>query len=111
MPSSYLIYPIATNWVHIAIVEAITGFGIASWLSTQATYIIDIAPQRLRATYLASSMASIGVATCIGSNLGGQIVQNFLGGDVAAIEISLYAAGILRLILGLMCMTVTEKRM
>ncbi len=110
LASSCLIYPIATNWTHIALVEAISGLGIASWLSAQSTYIIDIAPERLRATYLASSMAAIGVATFIGSNLGGQIVQNVLGGSIAAIQTGLVAAGILRLVLGLTYMTVQETR-
>jgi MFS family permease len=110
MASSCLIYPIATNWTHIALVEAISGLGIASWLSAQSTYIIDIAPQRLRATYLASSMAAIGVATFIGSNLGGFIVQNILGGSLEAIQTGLIAAGILRLILGSTYMTIKETR-
>jgi MFS family permease len=110
MAGSCLIYPFATNWTHIALVEAISGFGIASWLSSQSTYIIDIAPQRLRATYLASSMAAIGVATFIGSNLGGQIVHNILGGQLAAVQTGLIAAGILRLILGLAYLTVPETR-
>ena len=110
MASSCLIYPFATHWTHIALVEAISGLGIASWLSSQSTYIIDIAPQRLRATYLASSMAAIGIATFIGSNLGGQIVQNVLGGELAAVQTGLIAAGILRLILGLAYMTVPETR-
>lgn len=110
MAGSCLIYPFATHWTHIAFVEALSGLGIASWLSSQSTYIIDIAPQRLRATYLASSMAAIGVATFIGSNLGGQIVQNILGGELAAVQTGLIAAGILRLILGLAYMTVPETR-
>jgi len=110
MASSCLIYPFATHWTHIALVEAISGLGIASWLSSQSTYIIDIAPVRLRATYLASSMAAIGIATFIGSNLGGQIVQNVLGGELAAVQTGLIAAGILRLILGLAYMTVPETR-
>jgi MFS family permease len=110
MAGSCLIYPFATHWTHIAFVEALSGLGIASWLSSQSTYIIDIAPQRFRATYLASSMAAIGVATFIGSNLGGQIVQNILGGELAAVQTGLIAAGILRLILGLTYMTVPETR-
>jgi MFS family permease len=110
MASSCLVYPFATHWTHIALVEAISGLGIASWLSSQNTYIIDIAPRRLRATYLASSMAAIGVATFIGSNLGGQIVQNILGGDLAAVQTGLFVAGILRLVLGLTYMTVPETR-
>ena len=110
MAGSCLIYPFATNWTHIAFVEALSGLGLASWMSSQSTYIIDIAPQHLRATYLASSMAAIGIATFIGSNLGGQIVQNILGGELAAVQTGLIAAGVLRLLLGLAYMTVPETR-
>ena len=110
MASSCLIYPVATSWVHIAAVEAISGLAISSWLSAQSTYMIDIAPRKLRATYLASSMASIGVATFIGSNIGGQLVQNVLGGNLAAVETGLYIAGALRLVLGLLFLTIKEKR-
>ena len=110
MAGSCLIYPFATHWSHIALVEAISGLGIASWLSSQSTYIIDIAPIHLRATYLASSMTTIGVATFIGSNLGGQVVQNILGGELAAVQMGLIAAGILRLVLGLTYMSLPETR-
>ncbi len=110
MASSCLIYPIASSWVHIALVEAISGLAISSWLSAQSTYMIDIAPRKLRATYLASSMAAIGVATFIGSNLGGLIVQNVLGGSLAAVETGLYIAGALRIILGVLFLTIKEKR-
>ncbi|MBT5643105.1 MFS transporter [Candidatus Bathyarchaeota archaeon] len=110
MASSCLIYPVATSWVHIAAVEAISGLAISSWLSAQSTYMIDIAPRKLRATYLASSMAAIGVATFIGSNIGGQLVQNVLGGNLAAVETGLYIAGALRLVLGLLFLTIKEKR-
>lgn len=110
MASSCLVYPFASSWIHIAAVEAISGFGIASWMSSQSTYIIDIAPRRLRATYLASSMAAIGVATFLGSNLGGQIVQTYLGGGLPAIQTGLIVAGILRLILGSLFFTIKETR-
>ena len=110
MASSCLIYPIASSWVHIAAVEAISGLAISSWLSAQSTYMIDIAPRKLRATYLASSMAAIGVATFIGSNLGGQLVQNVLGGSLAAVETGLYIGGALRLVLGVLFLTINEKR-
>ena len=110
MASSCLIYPVASSWVHIAAVEAISGLAISSWLSAQSTYMIDIAPRKLRATYLASSMAVIGVATFIGSNLGGQLVQNVLGGSLAAVETGLYIGGALRLLLGVLFLTINEKR-
>lgn len=110
LASSCLIYPVASSWVHIAAVEAISGLAISSWLSAQSTYIIDIAPRKLRATYLASSMAAIGVATFIGSNLGGQLVQNVLGGSLAAVETGLYIGGALRLVLGILFLTINEKR-
>jgi DHA1 family multidrug resistance protein-like MFS transporter len=110
MASSCLIYPVASSWVHIAAVEAISGLAISSWLSAQSTYMIDIAPRKLRATYLASSMAFIGVATFIGSNLGGQLVQNVLGGSLAAVETGLYLGGALRLVLGVLFLTINEKR-
>ena len=110
MASSCLVYPFASSWIHIAAVEAISGFGIASWMSSQSTYIIDIAPRSLRATYLASSMAAIGVATFLGSNLGGQIVQTYLGGGLPAIQTGLIVAGILRLVLGSFFFTIKETR-
>ncbi len=72
--------------------------------------MIDIAPRKLRATYLASSMAVIGVATFIGSNLGGQLVQNVLGGSLTAVETGLYIGGTLRLVLGVLFLTINEKR-
>lgn len=110
LASSCLVYPIATSWVHIAAVEAISGLAISSWLSSQSTYLLDIAPRKLRATYLASSMAAIGVATFIGSNIGGQLVQNVLGGNLTAVETGLYIAGALRLVLGFLFLTIKEKR-
>ena len=109
LASSCLIYPVASSWVHIAAVEAISGLAISSWLSAQSTYMIDIAPRNLRATYLATSMAAIGVATFIGSNIGGQLVQNILGGSLAAVETGLYIGGALRLILGLLFLTINEQ--
>ena len=75
-------------------VDAISGLGIAS--------------ERLRATYLASSMAAFGVAAFIGSNLGGQIVQNILGGSLQAIRAGLMYAGVLRVVFGLLYLTLDE---
>lgn len=110
LASSCLIYPQASSWLHIAAVEAISGLAISSWISAQSTYLIDIAPRKLRATYLATSMAAIGVATFIGSNIGGQLVQNILGGSLTAVETGLYIGGALRLILGASFITLNEKK-
>ncbi len=108
LASSCLVYPIASSWTHIAAVEAISGLAISSWLSAQSTYLIDIAPRKLRATYLATSMASLGVATFIGSNIGGQLVQNLLGGSLAAVETGLFIGAALRLSLGALFLTINE---
>lgn len=110
LASSCLVYPLASSWTHIAAVEAVSGLAISSWFSAQSTYMIDLAPRRLRATYLASSMASIGVATFIGSNIGGQLVQNLLDGSLSAVETGLYLGGALRILLGGLFLTINEGR-
>ena len=71
-------YAFATQWYHITIAELFLGVGMAAWMSSESTYVIDLAPGDLRATYLASSTTAFGIATFIGSNLGGYIVENFL---------------------------------
>jgi MFS family permease len=71
-------YAFATQWYHITIAELFLGVGMAAWMSSESTYVIDLAPADLRATYLASSMTAFGIATFIGSNLGGYVVDNFL---------------------------------
>lgn len=71
-------YAFATHWWHITIAELFLGVGMAAWMSSESTYVIDLAPGDLRATYLASSTTAFGIATFIGSNLGGYVVDNFL---------------------------------
>jgi len=71
-------YAFATQWYHITFAELFLGVGMAAWMSSESTYVIDLAPVDLRATYLASSMTAFGIATFIGSNLGGYMVDNFL---------------------------------
>ena len=71
-------YAFAGQWYHITIAELFLGVGMAAWMISESTYVIDLAPADLRATYLASSMTAFGIATFIGSNLGGYVVDNFL---------------------------------
>jgi MFS family permease len=71
-------YAFAGQWYHITIAELFLGVGMAAWMISESTYVIDLAPGDLRATYLASSMTAFGIATFIGSNLGGYVVDNFL---------------------------------
>ena len=71
-------YVFAGKWYHITIAELFLGVGMAAWMISESTYVIDLAPGDLRATYLASSMTAFGIATFIGSNVGGYVVDNFL---------------------------------
>ena len=71
-------YAFAGQWYHITIAELFLGVGMAAWMISESTYVIDLAPADLRATYLASSTTAFGIATFIGSNLGGYVVDNFL---------------------------------
>ena len=76
--SSCFVYAFATDWIQIVAVEAFIGIALAAWLSGQSTYILDLAPQRLRATYLAMSMTAVGVSTFIGSYTTGALAQTYL---------------------------------
>ncbi len=101
-------YAIATQWWHIAIAELFLGVGMAAWQSSESTYIIDLAPGDLRATYLASSTAAFGVASFIGSNLGGTIVDTFFNG-MAGLNQGLLISSALRFFAGLAYLTMTES--
>ncbi|MBD3172245.1 MFS transporter [Candidatus Bathyarchaeota archaeon] len=102
-------YALATQWWHIAIGELFLGFGMAAWMSSESTYIIDLAPGELRATYLASSTAAFGVASFIGSNLGGYIIDTYFGG-VAGLNKGLFLSSALRIIFGLAYFTAYESK-
>jgi predicted MFS family arabinose efflux permease len=103
-----LAYALASQWWHIAIAELFLGIGMAAWQSSESTYIIDLAPGDLRATYLASSTAAFGLASFIGSNLGGSIVDTFFNG-MEGLNMGLYISSVLRLAAGLAFLTMTES--
>jgi MFS family permease len=102
-------YALATQWWHIALGEFFLGFGMAAWMSSESTYIIDLAPGELRATYLASSTAAFGVASFIGSNLGGYIIDTYFNG-IAGLNNGLFLSSALRILFGLAYLTAFESR-
>jgi MFS family permease len=110
MAVSPLFYVVATSWVHIAMSEVIMGFGMGAWMSSGPTYIIDLAPVEMRATYLAANTAVFGVATFIGNLLGGYVTENYLsvGGTLQGINTGLMISAGLRLILGLLFLRIHE---
>jgi MFS family permease len=102
-------YALATQWWHIAFGELFLGVGMAAWMSSESTYIIDLAPGELRATYLASSTAAFGVASFIGSNLGGYIIDTYFAG-LAGLNNGLFLSSALRLLFGLAYLTAFESK-
>jgi len=110
MAASPLFYVVATNWTHIAISEIIMGLGMGAWMSSGPTYIIDLAPVEMRATYLAANTAVFGVATFTGNLLGGYVTDNFLsvGGTLQGINTGLMISAGLRLVLGLLFLRIHE---
>jgi MFS family permease len=110
MAVSPLFYVVATSWVHVAMSEVIMGLGMGAWMSSGPTYIIDLAPVEMRATYLAANTAVFGVATFIGNLLGGYVTDNFLsvGGTLQGINTGLMISACLRFILGLLFLRIHE---
>jgi MFS family permease len=109
--SSCFVYAFATDWLQIVAVEAFIGIALAAWLSGQSTYILDLAPQRLRATYLAMSMTAVGVSTFIGSYTTGALAQTYLVGlGYEGISLGLLVGGVLRFSLGLLFFTSYETK-
>jgi MFS family permease len=110
MAVSPLFYVVATNWVHIAMSEIIMGLGMGAWMSSGPTYIIDLAPVEMRATYLAANTAVFGVATFIGNLLGGYVTDNFLsvGGTLQGINTGLMISAGLRFLIGLLFFRIHE---
>lgn len=110
MAGSPLFYVIATNWTHIAISEIIMGLGMGAWMSSGPTYIIDLAPEEMRATYLAANTAVFGVATFVGNLLGGYVTDNFLavGGALQGINTGLMISAGLRFLTGLLFFSIHE---
>ena len=79
-------------------------------MSSESTYVIDLAPKDLRATYLASSTTAFGLATFIGSNISGYVVETFFtSAGFAGLNMGLYISSILRLFSGLGYLTIRES--
>jgi MFS family permease len=103
-----LAYAFATEWWQIALGEFFLGFGMAAWMSSESTYIIDLAPGELRATYLASSTAAFGVASFIGSNLGGYVIETYFSG-IEGLNNGLILSSALRILFGLAYLSAYES--
>lgn len=103
-----LAYAVATEWWHIAVAELFLGVGMAAWMSSESTYIIDLAPGDLRATYLASSTVAFGVASFIGSNVGGYIIDAYFNG-IQGLNQGLFLSAALRAVFGLAYLTAHES--
>jgi DHA1 family multidrug resistance protein-like MFS transporter len=101
-------YALATQWWHIALAELFLGLGMAAWMSSESTYVIDLAPGDLRATYLASSTTAFGVACFLGSNVSGRVIDAYLGG-LEGLSTGLYFSAALRLVFGLAYLTAHES--
>jgi MFS family permease len=109
MAASPIGYALATSWLHIVAIEALVGVALASWNSGQATYVLDIAPRGLRATYLAAGVAATGVSNFLGSTISGAMTQPYVAATgFAGIGVALILAGVLRLGLGFAFLTLPE---
>ncbi len=105
-----LVYALATSWLHIVVADIILGVGMGAWMSSGPTYIIDIAPRKLRATYLAANTAVFGVSTFVGNLVGGFVTDNFLvvSGGFQGIETGLLISAALRFFTGLLYFKIYE---
>jgi MFS family permease len=105
-----LVYALATSWLHIVVADVILGVGMGAWMSSGPTYIIDIAPRELRATYLAANTAVFGVSTFVGNLVGGFVTDNFLavGGGFQGIQTGLLISAALRFLTGLLYFKIYE---
>ena len=106
-----LSYALATSWLHIVVAEVFLGIGMGAWMSSEGTYVIDLAPGELRATYIAASATAFGLASFAGSLLGSYVTEHVLtSGGMDAINTGLVISAVLRVVLGLTYITVFESR-
>lgn len=110
MSISPLVYAFATSWLHIFLAEVILGVSMGAWMSSSPTYIIDLAPRELRATYLATNTTVFGISAFIGSLASGYITDNFfaVGGSFEGINLGLLISAALRFSTGLLYIKVYE---
>lgn len=80
-------------------------------MSSEGTYVIDLAPGELRATYIAASATAFGLASFAGSLLGSYVTEHVLtSGGMDAINTGLVISAVLRVVLGLTYINVFESR-
>ena len=103
-------YALASSWIQILVTEAIVGLAMGAWMSSEPTYIIDIAPRNLRATYLASSTTFFGLASFFGSMAGGYYSDNFSLAGFSGVESGLLVSAILRAVVGVVFMSINETK-
>jgi MFS family permease len=105
-----VLYITATSWVHIALADVIMGVAMGAWMSSGPTYMMDLAPTELRATYLAANTAVFGVAAFFGNLAGGYVTENFLAveGTLQGIHSGLLLSAILRFVTGLLYIKIYE---
>jgi MFS family permease len=111
MAASTLVYALATDWTQIVLIEAFVGIELSAWACGQSTYIIDIAPSKLRATYLAASVTAVGVSNFLGSYLMGLATKGFIAStDYAMISMALLFTALLRFTTGFLFLTIRESK-
>lgn len=79
-----IVYALATQVWHIYIINAALGFATAMSNVAFFAYILDVAPEEKKGEYFAVYNTMIGIATFIGSIIGGYLAYYFLqyyGGD------------------------------
>lgn len=105
-----LCYALATSWVHIILAEVIIGIVMGAWMISEPTYLIDMAPQELRATYLAVNTTVFGISAFLGSLIGGYMTENFfaVGGASNGISLGLIISAALRFSAGLLYLKIFE---
>jgi len=110
MSISPLVYAFATSWLHIFMAEVILGVGMGAWMSSSPTYIVDLASEELRATYLATNTTIFGTSAFIGSLVGGYMTDNLFAveGSFEGINLGLLISAALRFSTGLIYLKVYE---
>jgi MFS family permease len=73
-----IVYALATQVWHIYIINAALGFATAMSNVAFFAYILDVAPQEKKGEYFAVYNTMIGIATFIGSIIGGYLAYYFL---------------------------------
>jgi len=102
--TSFVLYPLlyafASSWHHLLIINVLLSVSLSAAIVSLSAYIMDSSPPGLRANYVASTNMTMGVATFLGSIIGGIFASRLsaLVGERQALFMCLILAAILRLI-------------